>query len=548
MAQTLATEVVEQVAIENGVCLHSIPMRVTDTHSSSAEIVNLPCGSTQESKCPPCARRAKALRAVQCREGWHMEAEPVRAPAEATEEQRRLVMVRAQWEAWRAEAAELGESTDAIGLAIADLDAEIERSGLGGDVLGRAVPVKRTRSTRRRQDAPDLPRRQRSSSTVGRTYAAPDGRAYRPSMFVTLTLPSYGRVRNGVPIDPGTYDYRRAARDAIHFSKLVDRFVQNLRRVAGFDVQYFASVEPQRRLAVHLHMAVRGTVSRADLRAVVAATYHQVWWPPCDEVRYPAGCLPVWVAGDGEDGEGGYVDPSTGEVLPSWDEALARLDADDEATPLHVARFGDQMDMQGVLAGTPDADQRIRYLAKYLTKSLGGGIGAEDHARAAHAARLVEALRYEPCSAACANWLRFGVQPKGAKAGMVPGRCRGKAHKPEHLGYGGRRVLVSRKWSNKSLGEHRQDRRAWVLEVLGLAGEDGGVREVGRYIWRPVPVGDVSLPTRRVRLLREVARAQAWRAHLAELQARAREVDLPPELGEDQMIMASAGCGSAKIV
>jgi hypothetical protein len=40
---------------------------------------------------------------------------------------------------------------------------------------------------------------------------------------------------------------------------------------------------------------------------------------------------------------------------------------------------------------------------------------------------------------------------------MIPG-CRGKAHKPEHLGYAGRRVLVSRKWSNKTLTEHKQDR------------------------------------------------------------------------------------------
>ncbi len=34
---------------------------------------------------------------------------------------------------------------------------------------------------------------------------------------------------------------------------------------------------------------------------------------------------------------------------------------------------------------------------------------------------------------------------------MTPGRCKGKAHQPEHLGIAGRRVLVSRKWSNKTL-------------------------------------------------------------------------------------------------
>jgi hypothetical protein len=61
------------------------------------------------------------------------------------------------------------------------------------------------------------------------------------------------------------------------FPKAVDRFWQNLRRVAGFEVQYFAVLEPQRRLAPHLHAALRGTISRADLRLVAEATYHQVW-------------------------------------------------------------------------------------------------------------------------------------------------------------------------------------------------------------------------------------------------------------------------------
>ena len=55
-------------------------------------------------------------------------------------------------------------------------------------------PARRHRSTRRRQDAPDLPRRKVSPRTVGKTYTAPDGKTFRPSLFVTLTCPSYGRV------------------------------------------------------------------------------------------------------------------------------------------------------------------------------------------------------------------------------------------------------------------------------------------------------------------------------------------------------------------
>ena len=99
-------------------------------------------------------------------------------------------------------------------------------------------------------------------------------------MFVTLTCPSYGRVdHRGVPVDPASYDYDRAARDALTFAALFDRFIQNLRRYLGQDVQYFAAVEPQRRLAPHVHIAIRGTIARAELRKVLAATYHQVWWP-----------------------------------------------------------------------------------------------------------------------------------------------------------------------------------------------------------------------------------------------------------------------------
>jgi hypothetical protein len=51
---------------------------------------------------------------------------------------------------------------------------------------------------------------------------------------------------NGAAIDPDSYDYRRAARDAIHFPALVDRFWQNTRRCVGWNVQYFGTVEPQK--------------------------------------------------------------------------------------------------------------------------------------------------------------------------------------------------------------------------------------------------------------------------------------------------------------
>jgi hypothetical protein len=347
-------------------------------------------------------------------------------------------------------------------------------------------------------------------TTLGRTFAAPDGKVYRPSLFVTLTLPSYGKVRDGVPVDPDTYDYARAARDALHFSKLVDRFVQNLRRVAGYDVQYFATVEPQQRLAPHLHMAIRGTLPRTELKQIIAATYHQVWWPPANEVSFQGDHLPVW------QDEAGYLDPDTGEVLPTWEQALDQLDTRGRPTSARV-RFGQQHNIQSVLAGTPAAGKWLGYLTKYLTKSLADPLDAAAHstARREHAARLIEALRTEPCSPTCANWLRYGIQPKNAKSGMAPGRCRGKAHKPDHLGYAGRRVLVSRKWANKTLTEHKQDRRTWVLEALGQPDQ---TPDPHRYVWKPVPAGDANVPPLAVRLLRSIRERQRWRAHLQRLE------------------------------
>ena len=163
-----------------------------------------------------------------------------------------------------------------------------------GNVLP-ARPVRRHRTTRRRQDAPDLPRRKVAARTVGKTYTTPDGKTVPAVDVRHADLPRYGRVReDGTPADPAAYNYQRAARDALHFAALFDRFIQNLRRFLGYDAQYFAAIEPQRRLAPHIHLAMRGTVSRADLRRVLAATYHQVWWPDTSVVRFDGDELPVW--------------------------------------------------------------------------------------------------------------------------------------------------------------------------------------------------------------------------------------------------------------
>ncbi|GLZ06478.1 hypothetical protein Acsp03_39440 [Actinomadura sp. NBRC 104412] len=250
----LARGVLEQVAIDHGVCIRPVPMRRVDLHTGASDVVYLPCGHTLASVCLPCAERKRRLRAVQCAQGWHLDHEPVIQRADPDAEQAGLMELRARAQAERDRAAATGtaagEGVEFWDRLLAELDGEIERSGVRGSLKTGDRPARRTRSTRRRQDAPDLPRRPIDARTLGRTYRGRDGKTFRPSLFLTLTLDSYGRVNSdGTPADPDTYDYTRAARDALHFGKLIDRFVQNLRRFVGYDVQYFATVEPQRRLA-----------------------------------------------------------------------------------------------------------------------------------------------------------------------------------------------------------------------------------------------------------------------------------------------------------
>ncbi len=327
LAHPLARDALRQITQDRGGCIRPVQLRRTDLDTGQVTQILIPCGATLDTTCPACAKRARSLRAEQCRDGWHLENEPADPAPAPDDQQETWLTLRAHAQVRRDQAAAAGEDTAELDQLIAELDDELARTGIRGSLTRTAAGTadyqqagraRRARSTRHRQDTPDLPRRPVSSRTTGKVYTAPDGTRYRPSMFLTLTCDSYGRVRDdGTPADPGSYDYQRAARDAIHFAALFDRLIQNLRRYLGYDVQYFAAVEPQRRLAPHVHVAFRGAISRADLRQVIAATYHQVWWPSTDTVRYDTGQAPVW-----HEGTGRYVDPDTGELLPTWDQAL----------------------------------------------------------------------------------------------------------------------------------------------------------------------------------------------------------------------------------
>jgi hypothetical protein len=340
-----------------------------------------------------------------------------------------------------------------------------------------------------------------------------------------MVVSSYGPVLgDGTPVHPDRYDYRRAAWDAVHFPRLLDRFWQNLRRCVGWRVQYAGAVEPQRRLAPHAHFAIRGTIPRTVLRQVAAATYHQVWWPPVDVQRYTADRPPAW-----DIDQAAWVDPDTRTPLTSWADALDAIDTDPAAQPVHVVRFGDQVDARGVNAGTEDAERTIRYITKYITKQSADCYKAETERQQAHLDRLWQHLQVTPCSDRCANWLLYGIQPRKAHAKLKPGRCKGKVHQRSTLGIGGRRVLISRDWSGKTLADHKADAREWVRALLGVTVdlEGNGNPEVvqapaSRYAWELARPDDPDVPPLAHRLLRTISERTRWRAELLAAQDRAR--------------------------
>jgi hypothetical protein len=189
----ISADVAQALAQQHGVCIRPLAMRRIDTTTGRIDIVPVPCGSTQQDQCPPCADKARHLRMAQCRQGWHLEEEPVTERTTPTEEHKALMAARADLFAAYAECKGLGDeyTAEQIAESVAELDTELRALGVRGRLTPLDPPAKPVkRSTRRRQDAPDLPRRPIQRRTIGQVFA---GR-YRPSTFLTLTLDSYGRV------------------------------------------------------------------------------------------------------------------------------------------------------------------------------------------------------------------------------------------------------------------------------------------------------------------------------------------------------------------
>jgi hypothetical protein len=136
----------------------------------------------------------------------------------------------------------------------------------------------------------------------------------------------------------------------------------------------------QKRLATHVHYAVRGTIPRKQIKDIARETYFQAWWPQFHTPVYSVDKPPVW-----DDTRGCYVDPKTGQALPGWRQAVAAIGADEQ--PAHVATLG-AVDVRGFEAGPPDAERAIRYVTKYLTKDLVDSTMVKGDAQQAHFGRL----------------------------------------------------------------------------------------------------------------------------------------------------------------
>jgi hypothetical protein len=131
-ALPLTTDVAQALAEQHGVCILPLAMRRIDTTTGRIDVVPVPCGSTREDQCRPCAQKARRLRMAQCREGWHLETEPITNRATPTEEHKELLAARADLLAAYTQSRAAGDedSCEQIAESVAELDAALRAAGV----------------------------------------------------------------------------------------------------------------------------------------------------------------------------------------------------------------------------------------------------------------------------------------------------------------------------------------------------------------------------------------------------------------------------------
>ena len=180
MRQPLAADVVAAVADQHGVCVRPFTMEVGDPDTGELRYVPMPCGSTVESVCGPCARKARALRMAQCREGWHLTEEPLFTVDEPTPEQRAQLTARADLVAHYRDAVQGVRAGDADELreAIRETDDKLRQLGSPGPLAVTGRPGEAS------TEAIDPPQ-------TGRTEPAhPAGQQDHPGPRVRRSIPA----------------------------------------------------------------------------------------------------------------------------------------------------------------------------------------------------------------------------------------------------------------------------------------------------------------------------------------------------------------------
>ena len=259
--------------------------------------------------------------------------------------------------------------------------------------------------------------------TVGQTFTAPDGTIYRPSMFLTLTLPLLraGHPRHGRPGRPGDATTTGGRR----WTRCTSRSwsTGSGRTCAAAPATRCSTSPPSNpnaasprtctpRSAARSPAPLLRQVDQGDLRPGVVAVLRPARLHRPDAARCGT------AATTSTRTPGSSCRPGT--------QALDQLDADPDARPAHVVRFGTQTRHARHHRPLADADRAVRYLTKYLTKVVADTYADPDsrdpayrgaHRPAARRAALAALL------AGCANWLRYGIQPEDAGPGLEPGCC-----------------------------------------------------------------------------------------------------------------------------
>jgi hypothetical protein len=111
---------------------------------------------------------------------------------------------------------------------------------------------------------------------------------------------------------------------------------------------------------------------------------------------------------------------------------------------------------------------------------------------------------------------------------MLAGHCPGPAHERDNLGLGGRRVLVSRHWSGKTVARHKADRAEIVraaLEEAGIDPEDHDELSAsgsdGRWQWEVVGRSRVDDHTYTAAIAQAIETRQRWRRQYETAKTRA---------------------------